>query len=635
MAKTALLFQPVLQFFDNSGAVLNGGTLTFSIAGTSTAKDTYADSAKAVTNPNPITLDSAGRPDNTGSAIQIWLDGSYKLVVKDSSGATIRTEDNITALAEAAGYAAKSANYTILDTDFGQVINVDASAAARTITLLAAATAGAGFPITVTKSDSTGNLVTIDGDGTETINGATTHLLAEQYDSVELVSDGSNWIIVSQVFGGTQFSTGAAGATAVSQTSPGIKLTAAAMDATNKYTPGVMFGSTDTDFTTTNPKWSAGIFGYATEAYAADTDAGMGLEFFTVPDDGGATPTPTSAMTIDQDGNVVVPGGNFTMTLGNAVLTSGNLTLTSGNAVLTLGNLTLTDGDFTMSKGTVTIADEDSRTNTVDDLLTLTSTTDGTPAAGIGTGILIQAESADEAPSDFGRLSFAADDITAGSEDTYLDIQTRVAGAALASTYQAKATGANKAIFTHANSSDRTYTLADNDATLGAGWEKISTATASSSASLEFTGLSSAYTTYCCVLNNVLPATDAVDMHLTVSDSGGYETTGYFYHRQNSRASSTNGTAGAANAAQWVLLNDLSNGAGEYSSGLVYLYNIGTTARPQATTELTEISATGNEVRITHGGCIQTSASTVIAIKFAMSSGNIASGTITLFGLRG
>ena len=48
-------------------------------------------------------------------------------------------------------------------------------------------------PITVKKVDASGNAVTIDGNGSETIDGATTKALAAQYDSMTVVSDGTVW----------------------------------------------------------------------------------------------------------------------------------------------------------------------------------------------------------------------------------------------------------------------------------------------------------------------------------------------------------------------------------------------------------------------------------------------------------
>jgi hypothetical protein len=91
----------------------------------------------------------------------------------------------------------KSADYTVLVADKGAVISVDASGGARTITLPAAATAGAGFPITIKKSDSSGNTVTIDANGSETIDGSLVRGLSTQYQSISLVCDGAGWRIIA------------------------------------------------------------------------------------------------------------------------------------------------------------------------------------------------------------------------------------------------------------------------------------------------------------------------------------------------------------------------------------------------------------------------------------------------------
>lgn len=416
MAKPALLFQPVLQFFDNSGNVLSGGTLAFKEAGTSTDKDTYTDSTKGTANPNPITLDSAGRPDNAGSPIQIWLDGSYKLIVKDSSGNTIRTEDNITALAEATGYAAKTANYTITTDDYAKLINVDTSSSDVTISLPAAATAGAGFIVYVSKSSSDTNTVIIDGNSTETINGDTTHTFLKQYDLAGLISDGSNWTI-------REFNSD----WAYFDDAKGI------LDSNGNEL--LIFQETSSAVNYTEITNEA--TGNDPIIASAGDDTNVGL-------------------TIDTQGTGAI-------TLGSA--DTGGVTVTNGGLTVTAGGLTVTDGDAAISSGALTVTDEDSRTNTVDDLLTLTSTTDGTPAAGIGTGVLFQAESGDENPSDFGRVSFEATDVSAGSEDTDYVIQTRQGGNALSDAYKFRVTGASNYIFTGAPASERTITLPDNDYT--------------------------------------------------------------------------------------------------------------------------------------------------------------------------
>jgi microcystin-dependent protein len=80
------------QFFDNNGVPLNGGLLYVYQAGSSTPIATYTDINGTVANSNPIVLDASGR-----SATEIWLTYGYfyKFVLKDSTGSTLGTYDNI------------------------------------------------------------------------------------------------------------------------------------------------------------------------------------------------------------------------------------------------------------------------------------------------------------------------------------------------------------------------------------------------------------------------------------------------------------------------------------------------------------------------------------------------------------
>jgi hypothetical protein len=64
-----------------------------------------------------------------------------------------------------------------------------------TVPMPAAATL-TGQMLWIKKIDSTSNAVTIDGNGSETIDGAASITLTSQYQSITLVSDGTNWFIV-------------------------------------------------------------------------------------------------------------------------------------------------------------------------------------------------------------------------------------------------------------------------------------------------------------------------------------------------------------------------------------------------------------------------------------------------------
>lgn len=75
------------------------------------------------------------------------------------------------------------------------LVLVDATSAGVTVTLPAASGA-TKRRITVKKVDASGNAVTIDGSGTETIDGTTTHAMSTQYESATVQSDGTQWWIV-------------------------------------------------------------------------------------------------------------------------------------------------------------------------------------------------------------------------------------------------------------------------------------------------------------------------------------------------------------------------------------------------------------------------------------------------------
>ena len=98
----------------------------------------------------------------------------------------------------ATGIVAKSADYTATTSD--GTIEVDATAGAKTITLFAASS-NPGKILTIKKIDSSGNAVTIDGNASETIDGATTLSLASQYSTatIQVNAAGTAWYKLSGI----------------------------------------------------------------------------------------------------------------------------------------------------------------------------------------------------------------------------------------------------------------------------------------------------------------------------------------------------------------------------------------------------------------------------------------------------
>jgi hypothetical protein len=88
--------------------------------------------------------------------------------------------------------SSKTANYTVISTDLGKIINC--SGGNITIALTAAATLGAGFNCWIWNTNTIAYSVTIDPNASETINGATT-LVVTAGSGIEIVCDGTNWLV--------------------------------------------------------------------------------------------------------------------------------------------------------------------------------------------------------------------------------------------------------------------------------------------------------------------------------------------------------------------------------------------------------------------------------------------------------
>lgn len=82
--------------------------------------------------------------------------------------------------------------YTAGESD---VILADATGGAITVNLLSAPDVVVGDAYRIVKIDGSGNAVTLDGDGSETINGATTRALSSQWAGVTIVrTSATTWV---------------------------------------------------------------------------------------------------------------------------------------------------------------------------------------------------------------------------------------------------------------------------------------------------------------------------------------------------------------------------------------------------------------------------------------------------------
>jgi hypothetical protein len=108
-----------------------------------------------------------------------------------ANGNFLRRRSNALSFGNAWLTTTKSANFTA-DTEDHVYYDVDASGGAITATLPAAAS-NAGLVIAIEKSDSSANAVTVDANGAELIDGATTQIIGKQHEVMILICDGTGW----------------------------------------------------------------------------------------------------------------------------------------------------------------------------------------------------------------------------------------------------------------------------------------------------------------------------------------------------------------------------------------------------------------------------------------------------------
>ena len=143
------------QFFDSNGKPLNAGRISTYAAGTTTPTATYTTSAGNIQNPNPIILNSDGRPPQ-----EIWMVQAtgYKFELVDSVSNSIQTYDNL---------------YSIGDPTTNQNIGYTGATISGTLVMNQAPineAQGANIPVAsaINLTTSTGNYLSLTGSGTVT-----------------------------------------------------------------------------------------------------------------------------------------------------------------------------------------------------------------------------------------------------------------------------------------------------------------------------------------------------------------------------------------------------------------------------------------------------------------------------------
>ena len=90
----------------------------------------------------------------------------------------------------------KAAAYDSTAADNGKTLEIDASGGPRAVNLPDLGAGDDGHTLTVVKTDSSDNQVTIDGNGIDTINGAANYALKSQHEAVILKWTGTAWLAI-------------------------------------------------------------------------------------------------------------------------------------------------------------------------------------------------------------------------------------------------------------------------------------------------------------------------------------------------------------------------------------------------------------------------------------------------------
>ena len=202
---------------DSNGDPVSGGTIEFYNAGGLVARTVYSDHSLSTSLGAIVTLSSAGVPINGSSTPVIIYTGTtdYKVIIKNSSGSTLYTFDNIEGALDTSSFLtlanqnvyqrpidSETSNFTIVAADAGKVMPVNPNGGTFTATLPSAVDVGDGFTVTLRQNGASNQVrilpvssQTIDVPGKQNVDA---YALRGIGHSIEITSDGVNWTITEE-----------------------------------------------------------------------------------------------------------------------------------------------------------------------------------------------------------------------------------------------------------------------------------------------------------------------------------------------------------------------------------------------------------------------------------------------------
>jgi len=201
----------------------------------------------------------------------------------------------------------------------------------------------------------------------------------------------------------------------------------------------------------------------------------------------------------------------------------------------------------------------------------------------------------------------------------------------IASQAQAQAGSVNTVVMTPSRTADAIGSLG--------GLKFISSQSASASATIDFTSFSTSYDAFMLVISNAKPATDDVEAWLRIGTGGGptYQSGASDYSwfvGAGSRTQAQDTTDAQIVMTYQGATNSVGNASGESFNATLFFDNPDATNLFTVRGNMTYLNASGGVEGSIIGGGYVTAATAVTGIRFMFESGNIASGTFTLYGLR-
>ena len=133
---------------------------------------------------------------------------------------------------------------------------------------------------------------------------------------------------------------------------------------------------------------------------------------------------------------------------------------------------------------------------------------------------------------------------------------------------------------------------------------------------------------------NFMPSTDNVSAYMRITKSGTADTTSnYDYAYKDLKAYTTYANNTSTNQDK-LNFGNTGTSTNEGVNTTMYLFNFGSSSEYSFGTEETSMLISNQSLRGQQGGFVHTVASASDGVQFFFSSGNIASGTFTLYGLK-